>query len=184
MKIVQLPNSILRQKAKVVNNLNSKVLSLIYEMIKTLKQQKNPSGVGLAAPQVGISLQIFIIYPPESKKIEIFINPKILEKKGIFDKKNKDKTLEGCLSIHGYYGLVKRAGEITIEYQTINLSEKIPKLINKKSTFVGFEAVIIQHEMDHLEGKVFIDLLLEQKQPLYKVISDKKKEEKLEEVEI
>ena len=184
MKIVQLPNPILREKAKPVNILTPKILSIITDMVKTLTEQKNPPGVGLAAPQVGISLQIFLIYPPNKKKIEIFINPAIIEKTGLYEEKTKEKTLEGCLSLHGYYGLVKRASQVTVEYQTVDIKRISPKLISKKKAFTGFPAVIIQHEMDHLEGKVFIDHILEQKQQLYKITHDNKKKEKLEEVKI
>lgn len=187
MIIRQIPDPILRKKARPVENLTPKIINIIREMIKVLKKQENPKGVGLAAPQVGYLLQIFLIYPPakDEKKMEVFINPKIIEKKGIYDEKTEEKTLEGCLSLHGYYGLVKRADEVTVEYQTFDLNSSNPSISLVKKTFTGFPAVIIQHEIDHLVGKLFVDHLLEQKGKLYKIcIDNKTQKENLEEVTI
>lgn len=204
MHIVQLPDPALRQTAKPVKEITPKIISLIKEMVKTLQEQSAPPGVGLAAPQVGESLQIFLIYPPvnQPKKstgairnistMKLFINPKIISLKGNYVAEKGNENLEGCLSLHGYYGPVKRTGEVTVEYDTINLEDMCsrgglkcpPKIKRITQTFIGFPAVIIQHEFDHLQGKIFIDRVLEQKGKLYKVGKDSKGKEVLDEVNI
>lgn len=196
MNIVQLPNPILRTKCPPVKKITPEIIHLIKDMKTTLNNQKNPGGVGLAAPQIGVSLQIFIIKPPleilpnkNNKKdnsyssIEIFINPKIISISGIYKAETDNENLEGCLSLKGYYGPVKRAGQLTIEYASfdINLLKYQPKIIK---TYKGFPAVIIQHEMDHLEGKIFVDRILQQKGKLYQVEKDLKGNEILNEVKI
>lgn len=197
MKIVELPNKILKEKAKRVNTLTPKTVSLIKAMKTALKRETAPTGVGLAAPQVGLSLQIFLIMPPngfqksafnttgkflDMQNIEVFVNPVITSKKGIYQDKEKSNSLEGCLSLHGYYGHVKRANEITIEYELPNL-EKIT-LTKRTIILKGFPAVIAQHEADHLEGKLFIDRILEQKGKLYKIEKDSQGKEILQEVNL
>lgn len=204
MKIVQLPDPVLRKKAAPVTSLTPKIIALIKEMITLLKKQDDPPGVGLAAPQVGVSLQIFLIMPPSpitttnpsphrrgqgEVDIELFINPKIIKSKGVYQEKDKkNATWEGCLSLYSYYGPVDRANEITVEYETISLSN-LGNLSNLElqtiqKTFTGFPAVIIQHEFDHLQGKLFIDRVLEQHQKLYKITKDSHNKEVLEEVQI
>lgn len=217
MKIIQLPDPVLRKTTKPVIELSPKVVNLIKEMITTLSNKKNPQGVGLAAPQVGASLQIFIIKPPINttsytqqttsnkqkikirnqqlvisnyNSLELFINPKIIKTEGEYKSAKSEENLEGCLSLHGYYGPIKRAASVVIEYVTldpdslysIKPSSPLPSSITK--TFSGFPAVIIQHEMDHLNGKLFVDRILEQKGKLYKVGKDDKGKEVLDEVQI
>jgi len=200
MKIFQLPNPILRQKVEPVICLTPKIYLVINEMVKTLIDQKNPPGVGLAAPQVGVPLQIFIIMPspplphrkhPKNKSaIEIFLNPKTIATSGAYQAKKGEENLEGCLSLHGYYGLVKRADKITLNFSPLSLSDlKSSKFLNKLpppigKTFTGFPAVIVQHEMDHLEGKLFIDRIFSQKGTIYKVAKDDKGKEILDEVKL
>src|SRR5258708_1305558 len=166
LKVVNVKNPVLRQIAKSVSKVDKKVLALIKEMQETLAEQKDPEGVGLAAPQIGKSLQIFVVNYKELKRV--IINPEVLEisktKKINTEKKTKD-ILEGCLSLPHYYGPIKRADKIKIEYQ----NEKGQKEIEE---FIGFNAQIIQHEIDHLNGILFIDKILEQKSPLYKFDGD------------
>lgn len=172
-KVVDVKSSVLREKAKEVSKIDKKILSLIKDMKDTLRIQKDPEGVGLAAPQIGKSYQIFVIDYKKFKRV--IINPKIIKiskvKKLNTETKKKD-ILEGCLSLPHYYGPIKRASKIEIEY----MNEEWEKQTEK---FKGFEAQIIQHEMDHLNGILFIDKILEQKAPLYKFHGDE-----WEEVEI
>lgn len=162
LKIVKIKDPVLRQKAKAVDKIDKKITKLIEDMKETLLAQKDPEGVGLAAPQVGKSLQIFIMhYPEEGINCKAVINPKVINRKKGKPKKKKEKQLlEGCLSLPYYYGPVERAGEITIEY----LDEKGEK---QRETMRGFPAQIVGHEMDHLEGKLFVDYIIAQKAPMY-----------------
>jgi peptide deformylase len=165
LKIVDIKSPILRQKAKRVRKIDKKISKLIKDMRETLMVQKDPEGVGLAAPQIGKSLRIFVINYEKINKV--FINPKIVKiykNVPVFNSKKKD-LLEGCLSVPHYYGPLTRPGKITISYLNEN-SKRI------KETFEGFIAQIIQHEMDHLEGILFIDKIIKNDIPLYKFSGD------------
>ncbi len=172
-KVVGVKNPVLREKAKKVGKIDKKVSDLIKDMLETLEAQKDPEGVGLAAPQIGKSLQIFLTNYKNLKRV--IINPKILEvsKTQKVNKETKRKDiLEGCLSLPHYYGPIKRADKIKIEY----LDQTGKKQIEE---FSGFEAQIIQHEIDHLNGILFVDKILEQKAPLYKFSGDEWEEVEL-----
>lgn len=173
-KILQSGNPVLRAQSKSVPKVDKKVKDLIKDLRDTLAVQKDPEGIGLAAPQIGKNLQVFVC---EHKKFSrVVINPKVLNitemtkaKKG---KESKNEILEGCLSLPFYYGPLKRAKSIKVEY----LNEKGEIIIE---TFTNFEAQIILHEIDHLNGVLFIDHLLKEKKPLYKVENDEWEEVEL-----
>ena len=162
LKIVEVPNKILTQPVKKVLKIDAKIKNLILEMEKTLISQTDPQGVGLAAPQVGSNLAIFIIKPTLKSKTEVFINPQIIKtfstKK--INKKTHSPLFEGCLSIPHIWGPIKRAKTVLLRYQTL-------EGLTKEKLFTGFKAIIIQHEVDHLHGILFTQRSLEQKQPLY-----------------
>ncbi len=163
MKILTVPRPILNQPAKPVLKVDKKIQQLVKEMIEVLNKQVDPPGVGLAAPQVGIPLQLFIIKPTKKAKPQAFINPFI--KKTVFNKdslqkKTKKTHLEGCLSIPKIWSHVERAKKVLLEYQTTT-GEK------KTEWFSGFAAIIIQHEVDHLKGILFTQRTLEQGLTLY-----------------
>jgi peptide deformylase len=172
LKIITVPNSILTTTVLPVTNFDISLVNLISEMEKTLKAQTDPMGVGLAAPQVNVNLQIFIMKPKPKSSISVFINPKIIQLQTsnlkhssstlhpLPSKKKKKTPLEGCLSIPRIWGPVKRSKKLLLEYQT-------PTGEKKQEWFSGFEAVIIQHEVDHLNGVLFTQRALEQKTPLY-----------------
>ena len=144
-------------------------------MEKVLIAQDDPPGVGLAANQVGLDLSIFIIRPTEKSKTKVFINPKIVksgltmierERENPSKKKKKNKIkLEGCLSIPRIWGPVKRSDRVFIKYQDLTGRDYL-------KWFIGFEAIIIQHEMDHLNGVVFTQRSIEQKGQLYREEED------------
>ncbi len=155
MKIIQIypdrnvgkDNKILRQKAKEVAQKEiggKKIKDILRRMEEILAESKE--GVALAAPQIGEPLQIFI-----AKKLtpdvgfNVFINPQIKN----FSKK-KQIVPEGCLSVEGVYGAIKRAEKLTVEAY----DEKGKKFTRGAS---GLLAQIIQHEMDHLNGILFVD---------------------------
>lgn len=143
-KIIQAENKILREKAKEVplKDIGSeKLKKILNEMTKTLCAAKD--GVALAAPQVGAPLRIFMV--KQEINPLIFINPKIIK-----ISKKKRIVSEGCLSVDGIYGAIKRAEKLTVEA----LNEKGVKFKRGAS---GLLAQIIQHEIDHLNGVLFID---------------------------
>lgn len=168
-KILPAKNPLLRNKSKLVSKLDKKTLQIIQDLQDTLKKQSDPPGVGLAAPQIGVFLRIFIL--ANGKKITTFINPEITESsKKMSDplkKDEKDFTMEGCLSLPNYYGPVKRSSTITIKYQTPKKIASQWILVEIEKQFSGFSAQVIQHEYDHLEGVLFVDRLLEQKRGLF-----------------
>ena len=97
-------DSVLRQKAKKVSRIDSSVHKLIDNMIETMQRS---NGVGLAAPQVGIPLRVVVLQMPGEEPITL-VNPEILERSG------QQEVTEGCLSVPGYYGEIKRSAEVTV----------------------------------------------------------------------
>lgn len=136
-------NEILRKKSEPVLSIDKKILKLIKEMGIAMKKQK---GVGLAAPQVGIN-QRLILVTLDNKIVVPMINPKIISHSDFVEFGE-----EGCLSIPGKWGQVRRYSEIIVEY----LDEKEDKKILKLNSF---NARVVQHEIDHLDGILFIDYL-------------------------
>jgi peptide deformylase len=162
-KIVDVKNPVLRQKAKAVKKIDKKIRDLIRDLEETLASQKEPEGVGLAAPQIGKSIAIFVVkYKTQTRAV---INPQVLTISKKIANKTKKTPLEGCLSLPYFYSPLRRAEKIKIKYL-----DKTGKSITEE--FTGFMAQIIQHELDHLQGKLFIDYCLEHKLPLYEQIDD------------
>jgi peptide deformylase len=165
LKIVHIPNPVLTTPTKNVGKIDAKIKTLVQEMIVTLDAQTDPEGVGLAATQVGVALNIFVMRPDKESDVTICINPKILDlqKHPDFTKKTKKKKhepMEGCLSIPKFWSPVKRPQEVLLEYLTVD-GEK------KTEWFKDFEAVIVQHEVDHLQGILFPQRAVEQQSVIY-----------------
>jgi peptide deformylase len=169
MRIVTVPNPVLSSPTIPVTEINSNIKKIVADMEKVLIAQDDPPGVGLAANQVGLNLSIFLIKPTEKSKTKVFINPRILQttpyKLPPKQKRHKKVKLEGCLSIPRIWGPVKRAEKVLLKYQDITGKEY-------EKWFSGFEATIIQHEMDHLSGVVFTQRSIEQKRQLYREEND------------
>lgn len=185
LQIVRAPNPVLSEIARPVGQIDKNILKLIEEMKKTLDATRDPEGVGLAAPQVGKSLRIFIMKPTPKSEATVCINPFILGKSEVLaplkrPKKSGNKkagALEGCLSLKDIWGPVLRSPHITIQYTD-------EKGVTKTKTLKGFSATIAQHEIDHLEGILFPKLVLEQKGTLYKSHKNKKGEDVFEPIEL
>ncbi|MCM8778422.1 MAG: peptide deformylase [Candidatus Omnitrophica bacterium] len=142
LKIRLYPDSILRKKALVVTEFTEEDKKLIKDMIETMYAFE---GVGLAAPQVGVSKRIFVANPSgERGKEWVIINPRILKKSG------SEILTEGCLSLPGISAEVKRYKRLVLKYEDLSGEEKVVSL-------EGLLARIVQHETDHLEGVLFID---------------------------
>lgn len=179
MQILSAPSEVLSQKAASVKKIDKSILSLIEQMIRAMERASDPVGVGLAAPQVGKSLQIFIAKPKINSPVFIFINPKIVWEKPVEKGKRQKyaKKLEGCLSLKDIWGEVERFPQIRLQY----LDGKARK---HTKNFSGFLGTIIQHEFDHLNGILFPKRVLEQKGTLYKSTKDKKGKDIFEELKI
>ncbi len=138
------PDPILKQVANEVTDIDQKIRNLIKDMIETMFYAAN--GIGLAAPQVGYSSRLAIIDSSLGKKSSplILINPKIIA----FEEEVVAK--EGCLSFPELYGSVKRAKRIEVEF--INQKEKLIRMVAEDTM-----ARVFQHEIDHLDGILFID---------------------------
>ncbi len=176
MKLVQAPNPVLSSKARSINKIDKTLLDLIDDMKYTLLHASDPEGIGLAATQIGKSIQLFIIKEDKESPFFVFINPKVIlleaDKpfKHTHSEKDDDHRLEGCLSLKDICGTVMRAPKVQITY----MDEK-GTMHNKP--FEGFFATIIQHEYDHLQGILFPKRTLEQGGHLYKSHKDEKGKE-------
>ena len=147
-KIIQSGEKKLREISKPVDKFDKKIIALIQNLKDTLAIQNDPEGVGLAAPQIGINLRAFVTNFKNLKRV--VVNPKILEINNSLpvtrNKKAKSEILEGCLSLPHYYGPLKREDTVKLKYLDENQKEIIEE-------FNGFNAQIILHEIDHLNGK-------------------------------
>jgi len=152
LPIRDFPDPILKQKAKRVRTIDSSVKKLISDMIETMHSV--PGRVGLAAPQVGVSLRVIVIGLPEAEDIAI-VNPEIVRRRGerLID--------EGCLSVPGYFGQVKRAESVTVKGR-----DQSGKEIRIKAE--GLLAQALEHEIDHINGVFYLDHL-ESTDKLYKI---------------
>ena len=142
-QIVQAGDNILREKAKPVQNINSNILKLLDNMQETMR---NARGIGLAAPQIGVSKRVIIVDIGENGENMVeLINPEIISSEGT-------KTdMEACLSILGVKGEVSRHEKIVVAGLNRH-GEKIEVQAE------GLLARVFQHEIDHLEGRLFIDM--------------------------
>lgn len=164
-QIVQAPNDTLTSVAKKVSKIDASIKHLVADMTKTLEEARDPEGVGLAAPQVGKSLQIFVVKETPKSPVLAFINPHIDEYIGEKSKTKKkpkeDEKLEGCLSLCDVWGVVLRPDGVKLSYTDLSGTRQT-------QIFTGFLATIVQHETDHLHGILFPKRVLEQKGTLYK----------------
>jgi len=138
------PDPILRQKSKRVRSIDGSVKRLINDMIETMHAV--PGRIGLAAPQVGVSLRVIIIGIPEEEEDIILINPEVVRRTG------ERLVEEGCLSILGYVGEIKRAESVRVKGRDQNGKE-----VRIKANDLLAQA--LEHEIDHLNGVLYIDHL-------------------------
>lgn len=174
LKIVTVPNKVLTTPTQNVKTVTPKIRKLVEQMKETLISQRDPEGVGLAATQVGESLSIFIMRPTLKGEITICINPvaKIIESgeivhdsKTLRSRKTKQSKMEGCLSIPRIWAPLKRNGKIHLEYEDLEGNRH-------SKDYEGFEAIIVAHEVDHLNGILFTQRCLEQKVTMYEEDGD------------
>jgi len=141
LPIRSVPDSVLKQKAKKVPAIDGSIKKLIRDMLETMHAE--PGRVGLAASQVGVPLRIIVIGMPEKEDL-VLINPEIVRRRGerIID--------EGCLSVPGYFGQIKRSEAVTAKGRDQNGKE-----VRVKAE--GLLAQALEHEIDHLNGTLYID---------------------------
>lgn len=160
MQLVYAPDPKLRTKTKQVKKITPFLVNTLKEMVKLTKTFQDPEGVGLASTQVGLDERFFVSLwsskKSKKKTYQAIINPKITK----FSKKTK-KFFEGCLSIPNIWGEITRPIWVNIEYQ-----DELGQTHKEKLT--GLKAHIFQHEVDHLEGILFTQKVLEQQGKFYK----------------
>lgn len=155
LKILEYPEAVLRRKAEKVDTFDENLQQLIKDMGETMW---DAPGIGLAAPQVGQSLQLIVVdttEPGKKQTLMALANPVIVEHQG------RQLDEEGCLSVPELTAKVERYKQITVTYQDENGK---PKQLGAEDRL----AVVLQHEIDHLHGILFIDHLSPLKRSLYK----------------
>ena len=140
--IVALGNPVLRQKARKVSRIDQSIAKLVEDMIETMR---DAPGVGLAAPQIGVPLQVAVV-ETEPEQVHVIINPEIVKLDG------EHLLDEGCLSVPGYWAQVRRAERVTVKAR--DLKGKEIRLSGE-----GLFGQALQHEIDHLNGLVYVDRL-------------------------
>lgn len=157
LPIRKFPDPVLKQKARRVREIDKALQKLIDDMFETLQ---DACGVGLAAPQVGISLRLCVIQLPETLEKYVLVNPEMVKRKG------SRLVDEGCLSIPGYKGEVNRSESIIVKYWDRE---------GKSTRLKGEEllAQALEHEIDHLNGVLYLDRL-ESPEKLQRIEPDEK----------
>ena len=166
LDILTIPDSRLKKKSTLVENIDDSIKKITKDLFDTLYFSGN--GIGLAAPQVNIHKRIIVMDLKKDGKSypETFINPNIIKKSS-----EKSKHEEGCLSIPDFYAEIHRPSIIDVEW--LDLKGK-----NNKETMTGLRAICMQHEIDHLDGILFIDYLsgLKRKMAINKIKKKNKNE--------
>jgi len=158
LTVLEFPDRRLRTKAKEVTVFDQAIKTLVDDMTETMYEAK---GVGLAATQINVHQRVIIIDVSEEKDAPLcLINPEIIEKEGI------EESEEGCLSVPGFFENIKRADHVKIKAQ-----DKEGKPFEMEAG--ELLSVCIQHEMDHLDGKLFVDYLSPLKRRRIKAKLDK-----------
>ncbi len=159
-RIIYLPDPRLRKVSSEIEVFDDKLQTLIDDMFETMYHAK---GVGLAAPQIGINIRLSVIdATPDKSQQLVLINPKIIAQEG------EQEYQEGCLSVPGTFDTVKR-------FETVTISALDRHGKHYEMTASGLLGEAFQHEIDHLNGKLYIDLL----SPIKKNLARKKLEKHL-----
>lgn len=147
MKIIEFPHPALRHVSKPLKRVDAELVAIIREMFELMYASR---GIGLAANQVALPYRLFVMNlsgdPEQSEQEQVFINPVLSGRKGSAEEE------EGCLSLPGLYAQVKRPEKVTLNAYTLRGAEI-------KADLSGMLARVAQHEIDHLDGVLFIDKL-------------------------
>ncbi len=158
LEIICYPDERLKQESQPVEVFDDALQAFVNDLEETMRA--GPGGVGIAAPQVGVFKRIALVDVSSKPKIDhngflVLINPEIIDYQGF------KKGREGCMSVPDYTGNVMRADKITLEYFDIQGNKH-------QIESNGFEARAIQHEMDHLDGLLFLDRLVSRRNDLFR----------------
>lgn len=158
--ILRYPHPVLKKLCHRVEQIDQRIYNLIQDLVDTMHE--GPGSVGVAAPQIGVTLRICVVDVSGNRHGKVnnhgllcMINPEITSRVG------SATMREGCMSVPDYTGDVDRATEIALQYSE-------PDGTLRKITASGFEAVAIQHEMDHLDGILFLDRVTSIKTGLFR----------------
>jgi peptide deformylase len=159
-KILLYPHTLLKKSCHAVAHFDGEIVTLVQDLLDTM--HAGPGSVGVAAPQIGVTLRVCVIDVSKSKLgrdnnhgLLIMVNPEIIQRDGAAVMR------EGCMSVPDYTGEVERATRIVVRYQD---QTGAPQEV----TADGFEAVAIQHELDHLDGLLFLDRIVSLKTGLFR----------------
>lgn len=163
--IVTYPDPVLAKKCNTIEQINAEMLELAEDMVETMYHE--PTGIGLAAPQVGCPVRLVVVdSDPGEKRGDplVLFNPRITEKSG------GEVNEEGCLSLPGHFAPVERCALVTVEAE-----DKQGRTLRVEAA--GLLARCLQHEIDHLNGKLVVDYVSPLKRALYKKkrLKEKKK---------
>ena len=167
-KFVTLPGAEIRQRSDEVIAFDKSVEAVVKDLLETAEAQTDPVALGLAAPQIGVFKRIFIARI--RNRFKHFVNPQIVK-----SAPKETVLMEGCFSVTDIYGNVIRPTEVEVKYQDMHGK-------TQQQTFKGLAAKIVQHELDHLNGVLFVDHVHEQKGKMFKITKTKKGKEKLTEI--
>jgi peptide deformylase len=159
--IVHAPNPVLNRKTVRVKTIDASIHKLLDDMVETMIAA---NGVGLAANQIGVPLRVAVIQLPEDEKATVLINPEVVKREGVRE------VEEGCLSIPGYRGLVRRS--VKVDVKALDAKGK-PIRIKAENDLL---AEALEHETDHLNGILYITHLVS-KDTLTKVIEEEEAED-------
>lgn len=158
--ILRYPHPVLKKLSHRVERIDSSIHTLVQDLVDTMHE--GPGSVGVAAPQIGVILRVCVVDVSKNRHgrennhgLLCMINPEITSRSG------SATMREGCMSVPDYTGDVERATEITLQYCT-------PDGTSHEMIASGFEAVAIQHEMDHLDGVLFLDRVTSIKTGLFR----------------
>lgn len=158
--ILRYPHPVLKKLCKRVETIDTDILTLVNDLLDTMRA--GPGSVGVAAPQIGVTLRVCVVDVSASRHGKdnhhgqlCMINPEILAREGTAIMR------EGCMSVPDYTGDVERATTITVRFSEADGSKR-------EIVASGFEAVAIQHEMDHLDGILFLDRIVSIKTGLFR----------------
>jgi peptide deformylase len=158
--ILKYPHPLLKRMCHRAEHFDRSVLDLIRDLVDTMRE--GPGSVGVAAPQIGVTLRVCVVDVSNNRHGKAnnhgllhMINPEITNRNG------SATMREGCMSVPDYTGDVERATEITVKFSDADGSQR-------EISASGFEAVAIQHEMDHLDGILFLDRITSIKTGLFR----------------
>jgi len=145
LPIIQFPDNTLRKRARKVKTIDRSIVRLADNMIDTML---DANGVGLAANQVGVLKRVIVVQLPDDEDARVYVNPEIVHREG------ERLVEEGCLSLPGYVGTVTRS--ILVKFRALDLTSKLVRI--KADTML---AQVLEHEVDHLNGILYVDHLAE-----------------------